>query len=76
MNRKNDLVEVFIADGELEAHVVKGLLESHDIPSLMKPYSSFTANIIVSNSFGKFRILVREQDEALARELLEGESNA
>jgi len=76
LNRNNDLVEVYVAKGEVEAEIIKGLLETYGIPCLFKPYASFSASVLVTDGTGQIRILVRPEDEKDARELLKGENNA
>lgn len=63
------LVKVFDSEQESEAMVVKGLLDSAGIDSDLKSGS------FVQDAFpglGGMVILVREEDEAKARELIEG----
>lgn len=76
MNRSNDLVEVYVAKGEVEAEIIKGLLETYGIPCLFKPYGSFSASVLVMDGTGQIRILVRPEDEKDVNELLKGENNA
>ena len=76
MNPNNDLVEIYVAKGEAEAQIIKGLLESYGIPCLFKPYASFSASVFVTDGTGQIRIMVRKEDEKDARELVKGEAHA
>ncbi|MDD5191179.1 MAG: DUF2007 domain-containing protein [Dehalococcoidales bacterium] len=76
MNPNNDLVEIYIAKGEAEAQIIKGLLESYGIPCLFKPYASFSASVFVTDGTGQIPIMVNKEDEKDARELVKGETHA
>jgi hypothetical protein len=76
LNPNNDLVQVYVAKGEAEAQIIKGLLESYGIPCIFKPFSSFSASVFVTDGTGQIRIMVKPEDEKDARELVKGEDNA
>ncbi len=75
-NDLTDLVEVYVAKGEAEALIIKGLLENYGIPCLFKPYAAFSASVLVMDGTGQIRIMVKKKDETDARELVKGENNA
>jgi ribonuclease-3 len=65
------LVIVFRAPSSVEASIVRGLLEAHDIPSLTSstvPGSVFPFNV---SGLGEVRILVHEGDSDRARRIIE-----
>lgn len=72
MSEKQDtqLVRVYKAAGQLEAHVVKGKLESAGIPVLLQ-YESQILGITV-DGLGEVRILVPEPLAERARHLIAG----
>ena len=66
-----DLVIIFRAHSDIEACVVRGLLETHDIPSMSSsdvPHSVFPLTI---SALGEVRISVSEEDAADARRIIE-----
>jgi len=66
----NDLVEIYIAAGQVEASVVQSLLEAHGIP-VMAVQESLGALYTISNSvLGEVRLLVPASHQALAEELI------
>ncbi len=70
---KRKMVEVYQANSEPEAHVIKGLLESAGIESILQPSSiSSLQNILVPGT-GVVNVLVSEEDAEEARKLLEEE---
>ncbi len=75
MNPNNDLVEIYIAKGEGEAQIIKGLLESYGIPAMLKPFAAFSPSVLVMDGTGQIRIMVHKEDEKDARELVKGENN-
>ena len=70
LSKPEDLIEIYSANGDLEAHVIKGLLESHGIPCLLQPYAvSSLQNIIVPGT-GGVRIMVLESQAEEAVKLI------
>jgi hypothetical protein len=67
------LVEVYTTYGELQAQVIRSKLEAAGIRSIFQNEALGTLGFVV-NGLGEFRILVAEQDEQTAREIL-SESN-
>lgn len=68
-------VEVYLTFDQLEAEMIRSLLESGDIPvavrsSKVRPYP---VNI---GKIGEIRILVRESDREIAEEVIRGSSPA
>jgi len=76
LNQNNDLVQIYVAKGEGEAQIIKGLLESYGIPCMFKPYAAFSASVLVMDGTGQIRIMVKKEDEKDALELVKGEDNA
>ena len=67
----SDLVIIFRAHSDIEASVVRGLLEAHGIPSVMAsdvPHSVFPLTI---STLGEVRISVNEDDADEARRIIE-----
>ena len=74
--KKHRMVEVYRANGEAEALVIKGLLESHGIPVLLKSHASPSVHMFVVDGMGEVRVMVWEETVGEARELLKEENNA
>jgi hypothetical protein len=65
-----DLVEIYMAAGQVEATIVQSLLEAHGIP-VMAVQESVGALYTISNSvLGEVRLLVPASHQALAEELI------
>lgn len=67
---------VYRASGEAEARMVKGLLESHGIPCLLKSNAAPSVHAFAIDGLGEVRVMVWEELAKKARELIKGESNA
>jgi hypothetical protein len=62
------LERVYTAHGQLQAHVIKGKLESEGIPALLQYESQVFA--VTVDGLGEVRILVPEQLADRAREII------
>jgi hypothetical protein len=70
------MVEVYKAPNEMEAQVIKGLLESYDIPCFLKSHAAPSVHMFTINGMGEVRIMVLESMADKAKELIIGEGNA
>jgi hypothetical protein len=70
-----DWVNVFLTYDPLEAEMIKDLLESGGIDTVLRSskVSPFPVNI---GKIGEIKILVRTEDEEAARKLIEGEPDS
>jgi hypothetical protein len=75
-NRQAGLVEVYVTAGLLQAEVIKGKLESNDIPVLLEYESLGPVMGLTLNGLGQVRILVPEAKAEAARALLEDTEQA
>ena len=66
------MVEVYRATGEMEAQVVKGLLESYGIPCLLKSDAARSVHTFVVDGMGEVRVMVWESMAEEAKKLVEG----
>ncbi len=67
----SDLVVIFRAHSDIEASVVRGLLEAHGVPSVTSsdvPHSVFPLNV---SALGEVRISVNQADAETARRLID-----
>ncbi len=76
MSKKEFATEVFRATGEMQALVIKGLLESSGIPCLIKSNAAPSAHVFTVDGMGEFKIVVEESMAEEARKLIVGEDRA
>ena len=76
MNRSNRLVQVYVANGEIEAEVIKGKLESFGIQSILKSHASPSVHAFSVDDLGQVSVMVDEKDAEEAKELLKEEQDA
>jgi hypothetical protein len=76
LSSKEEMVEVYRASGEAEAQIIKGLLESYGIPSLLKSTAAPSVHVFTVDGLGEVRILVWKSAEEEARELIRGNIDA
>jgi type 1 glutamine amidotransferase len=67
-NQETQLEKVYTAHGQLEAHVIKGKLESEGIPVLLQHESQVFA--VTVDGMGAVRVLVPEHLAEKAREVI------
>jgi len=60
------MIEIYRAAGEAEAHIIKGLLETHGIPCILK-YSTVPS---VFDSIGEVKVMVSDSIAEEARRLI------
>ncbi len=65
-----ELVEVFTAQGEMDAQMIRSMLESDGIESMLSGESVRLTHGITVDGLGVVKILVRKEDEARAREVI------
>jgi hypothetical protein len=69
------MVEVYHARNEMEAQVIKGLLESYDIPCFMKSNAAPSVHTFTMDGMGEVRVMVLESMVDKARELIVRDNN-
>ena len=70
------MVEVYRAAGEVEAQIIKGLLESYGIPCLLKSNAAPSVYVLTINGMGEVRVMVWEEAMEEAKRLIRGENDA
>ena len=75
-NKPQKMVEVYRAASEAEAQIIKGLLESHGIPCLLKSNAAPSVHMFAVNGLGEVKIMVRQSGAEKARRLIVGEGCA
>ena len=76
MSRSKELVEVYKAAGELEAQVIKGLLESYGIACLLKSNAAPSVHMFAVDGMGEVKVMVWDSMAEKAKRLIEGEKHA
>lgn len=76
MNNKTKLVEVYSANGDLEAQVIKGLLESHGMTCLLQPHAVSSLQNIIVPGLGGVRVLVSAEEAGQATGLIEAKGDS
>lgn len=64
------LVEVHKAQGEMEAQMIRGVLEAEGIDAMLSGESVRLTHGITVDGLAEVKILVRDEDEARAREVI------
>ena len=72
---KDRLVKVYTAHGEMEAQVIRSLLESCDIPSLMQGNAAMSMQPFVMDGMGEIKIMVAEPRAEEARKIIEAKAD-
>lgn len=67
------LVDVFSASGEMEAHVIKGLLESNGIPCILKSDAATSVHAFTVDGMGEVKVAVLESMVEEAKKIIGGE---
>jgi hypothetical protein len=65
-----ELVEVFKAQGEMEAQMIRSVLEGDGIESMLSGESVRLTHGITVDGLAEVKILVRKADEVRAREVI------
>ena len=75
MSKIEKMVEVYTARTEMEAQVIKGLLESFGIPSCFKSNAAPSAHLFTMDGMGEVKVIVLDSMAEEARRLLEDNDN-
>lgn len=75
MKGNEKMVQVYHARNEMEAQVIKGLLESYDIPCFLKSNAAPSVHTFTMDGMGEVRVMVLESLVPRAKELIRGNGN-
>ena len=75
MAPKDKLAKVYTAHGEMEAQVIKSLLESCGIRSLMQGNAALSIQPFVMDGMGEIKIMVAEEQADEARKIIEANAD-
>ena len=70
MKSREHEVEVYRARSQMEAQVIKSLLESFDIPARLKSNAAPSVHVLTVDGMSQVSVMVLESNEAAARELI------
>ncbi|HLP58810.1 MAG TPA: DUF2007 domain-containing protein [Candidatus Deferrimicrobium sp.] len=76
MENENDLKELIVVDGLMEAEIIKSKLESFEIPCALKFESAGRLMGITMNGLGKVQVMVSPEDYEKATEIINSESDS
>ena len=76
MSNWEGMTEVYRATSEMEAQVIKGLLDTYGIPCLLKSHAARSVHMFTVDGMGEVRVMVWESMAEQARKLIEGEGYA
>jgi len=72
LSNNEEMVEVYRAAGEMEAQVIRGLMESNGIPCLLKSNAAFSVHMFAVDGMGEVRVMVWDSMAEKAKRLIEG----
>jgi hypothetical protein len=75
LNKREKLVEVYKAPNEMEAQVIKGLLESYGVPCFMKSNAAPSVHIFTLDGMGEVKIMVLDSMADKARNLIKSDNH-
>ncbi|MCK4273579.1 MAG: DUF2007 domain-containing protein [Dehalococcoidales bacterium] len=75
MSNNEKLVEVYKARSDMEAQVIKSLLESYDIPCFLKSNAAPSVHLFTVDGMAEVRILVMDSMADRAKELIVSDRN-
>ncbi len=75
MSRPDELVEVYRARTEMEAQVIKSLLEGFEIPCILRSNAAPSVHMFTMNGLAEVKVMVPATLADAARELIVREDN-
>ena len=75
MSNNEEMVEVYKATGEIEAQVIKSLLESYGIPCLLKSNAARSVHVFSVDGMGEVKIMVWKSMAEKAKGLIKRRGN-
>ena len=75
MSNNDKLVEVYKASNEMEAQVIRGLLESYDIPCFLKSHAAPSVHMFTVDGMGEFKVMVLDSMANRAKKLIKSDNH-
>jgi hypothetical protein len=69
------MVEVYHARNEMEAQVIRSLLESYDIPCVLRSNAAPSVHMFTQDGMGEVRVMVLDSMAEEAKELIMGDNH-
>jgi hypothetical protein len=76
LTKQEKTVAVYKARNEMEAQVIKGLLESYNIPCFFKSNAAPSVHMFTLDGMAEVDVMVLESMAERARELIKGDNDA
>ena len=76
MTENTEMVAVYKATSEMEAQVIRGMLESYGIPSLLKSHAAPSVHMFTVDGMGEVNVMVMSSMADRARELILSDKDA
>ena len=70
------LVEVYLASGEIEAKLIKGLLEDNGIPCILKSHAAPSVHMFAIDGMAEVKVMVPASAAEEAKKLVVRDANA
>ena len=75
MSKNEKMVEVYKAPNEMEAQVIKGLLESYEIPCFLKSHAAPSVHMFTVDGMGEVKVMVLDSMADKAKKLIMGDNH-
>ena len=75
MSKGEKLVEVYKANNEMEAQVIKSLLGSYDIPCFLKSNAAPSVHMFTIDGMGEVEVMVLDSVADKAKKLIKGDNH-
>jgi hypothetical protein len=75
LSKSEKLVEVYKANSEMEAQVIKSLLESYDIPCFLKSHAAPSVHVFTVDGMGEVKVMVWDSMFSRARKLIKSDED-
>ena len=75
MSKSEKLVEVYKATNEMEAQVIKSLLESYEIPCFLKSNAAPSVHMFTIDGMGEVKVMVLDSVADQARKLIKSDNH-
>jgi len=70
LSNNEKMVQVYKAPNELEAQVIRGLLESYGIPCFLKSHAAPSVHMFTVDGMGEVKVMVLDSMVERAKELI------
>ncbi|MFC1965009.1 DUF2007 domain-containing protein [Chloroflexota bacterium] len=73
MSKGENLVEVYSSSSEMEAQVIKSLLDSYGIPCLLRSHAAPSVHVFTVDGMGEVKVMVWDSMAERAKKLIDGD---